>query len=193
MNDSTLTPSHWDSGAMFSGITAETARANVEHYNNAQFEQALLKPAVKNKIREIEQEIENKSKNGGMHLKVDLELPLDSYYWRHAIMLNAVAAGFLGVLLLSPVVFLAEKLSILPMDNQIITLGVPLIVMSICFFFLIRKTYRENNKRKAVGLTYEDWECIAKYFRTKTQKYKADIIPYYFRNDFYARYLWISW
>ncbi|MBR1819897.1 MAG: hypothetical protein IJ780_07200, partial [Neisseriaceae bacterium] len=86
--------SNWDS-VMMSGITAETARANAENYNQAKFQQALLKPAVHKKIREIEQQIDIKSKDGCTHLYVDLDLPLKHYYWQHAFMLNAMAAGIL--------------------------------------------------------------------------------------------------
>ncbi|MBQ9725760.1 MAG: hypothetical protein IJV56_10580 [Neisseriaceae bacterium] len=57
----------------------------------------------------------------------------------------------------------------------------------------MRKLYRENNQRKEVGLNDEDWDYIAQYFNTNTQKYSAYIIPYHSENIYSARYLWIRW
>ena len=182
--------SNWDS-VMMSGITAETARANAENYNHAKFQQALLKPAVQKKIREIEQQIDIKSKDGYTHLDVDLDLPLNHYYWQQAIMLNAMAAGILSVPFALLYALLEKKFPIL--NNPSISIAFLLITLFICFFFLMRKLYRENNQRKEVGLNSEDWDYIAQYFNTNTQKYSAKIIPYHLENIYSARFLWIKW
>ncbi|MBR1819199.1 MAG: hypothetical protein IJ780_03605 [Neisseriaceae bacterium] len=185
--------SNWDS-VMMSGITAETARANAENYNHAKFRQALLKPAVQKKIREIEQQIDIKSKDGCTHLYVDLDLPLNHYYWRQAIMLNAMAASVLSVPFALLYALLEKKFPIL--TNPIISISFISITLFICFFFLMRKLYRENNQRKEVGLNSEDWDYITQYFNTNntnTHKYSAYIIPYHSENIYSARYLWIRW